>query len=71
VLDALRTGDPFPFAHDPAYTSPKEGAGKRGVIGHRRISKDHACAALPFVTACYKDTARTRTAELETTEHRL
>jgi nucleoside-diphosphate-sugar epimerase len=27
VLDALRTGDPLPFAHDPAYTSPKEQAG--------------------------------------------
>jgi nucleoside-diphosphate-sugar epimerase len=27
VLDALRTGDRLPFAHDPAYTSPKEQSG--------------------------------------------
>lgn len=26
VLDALRAGRPLPFAHDPAYISPKEGA---------------------------------------------
>ena len=24
VLDALRSGAPLPFAHDPAYASPKE-----------------------------------------------
>lgn len=27
VLDALRAGRPLPFAHDPAYVSPKEPAG--------------------------------------------
>ena len=24
VLDALRSGEPMPFAHDPSYSSPKE-----------------------------------------------
>jgi UDP-glucose 4-epimerase len=27
VLDALRGGDPLPFAHDPCYVSPKEAPG--------------------------------------------
>jgi UDP-glucose 4-epimerase len=28
VLDALRTGSPLPFTHDPAYASPSERAGQ-------------------------------------------